>query len=246
MTRFPGVMAVPVMSGMPSGSCEGVWGLCCPAARDIRRLAGVAVEVRSELRWASCCAWRRIAFSCRSSLSGTLRWSAMKWRDMWAGATSVLYGCLLRRSSRRVLCGARHGGGDMPCVDDAVAGRCLLSALGRGGLHRHTPASSATHAYRLSAGRQAAPPQRCTAAPPHRHCRRRPSVTMYECRCNTIPHPRPQRAASPCTPPLLLRLVAQLCLSAHPSYPRRQQPRPIKRFALRLPPSCDVGTPRQP
>ena len=80
MTRFPGVTAVPVISGMPSGSWEGVWGLCCPAAMEIRRLAGVAVDARIELRWAFCCAWRRIAFSCRSSLSGTLRWLATRWR----------------------------------------------------------------------------------------------------------------------------------------------------------------------
>ena len=71
MTRFPGVTAVPVISGM-SPSCEGVCGLFCPAASDMRCREGVAVEARNELRWASACAWRRLAFSCRSSLRGTL------------------------------------------------------------------------------------------------------------------------------------------------------------------------------
>jgi hypothetical protein len=52
----------------------------------VRRLPGVAVavEARIELRWASCCAWRRMAFSCRSSLSGTLM-------GVFCGETAVLY-----------------------------------------------------------------------------------------------------------------------------------------------------------
>jgi hypothetical protein len=79
MTRDPGVTAVPVMSGMSSWSGEGVWGLSWPAASDTRRRPGVAVavavvvEARIESRWACCWAWRRAAFSWRSSLSGTLR-----------------------------------------------------------------------------------------------------------------------------------------------------------------------------
>jgi len=177
MTRFPGVTAVPVISGMPSGSWEGVWGLCCPTAWEIRRLAGVAVEARIELRWASCCAWRRMAFSCRSSLSGTLRWLATQRRGIWSGAAFVLDGCLLRRGSRGIFGGARHGGGYMRYVDDApVAGRCLLS----GGCTatrcpRRAPHILIGSVIRRQTGRQAADRR---AAPPHRHHRRRRSIVV--------------------------------------------------------------------
>jgi hypothetical protein len=72
MTRFIGVTAVPATSGMSwSWSCDGVCGLSCPVICEMRCREGVA-EARRELRWASWRAWRRLAFSCRSSLRGTL------------------------------------------------------------------------------------------------------------------------------------------------------------------------------
>jgi hypothetical protein len=71
ITRFMGVTAVPATLGMSSCSCDGVYGLFRLPPRERRLLAGVA-EARMELRWASWIAWRRLAFSCRSSLRGTL------------------------------------------------------------------------------------------------------------------------------------------------------------------------------
>jgi hypothetical protein len=90
ITRFMGVTAVPATLGMSSCSCDGVCGLFRLPPSERRLLAGVA-EARIELRWASWRAWRRLAFSCRSSLRGTLH--------AISGAYLLFYDILTLRAS---------------------------------------------------------------------------------------------------------------------------------------------------
>lgn len=77
----------------------------------MRDRAGVA-EARRELRCASWRAWRRFAFSCRSSLKslrGTLHEVSDR-RTLWI-PLKLLLRRLLRRGRHAVFGGARHRGG---------------------------------------------------------------------------------------------------------------------------------------
>jgi hypothetical protein len=122
-----GVTAEPATSGM-SWSCEGVCGSSWPAARDMRLRAGVPA-LRNELRWA----WRRLAFSWRSSLRGTL--GAVSNGFETREEQKALYGRLLRSRSDAVA-GSRHGGGGgVVVVGGRVAGALFVntSRCGRSG-----------------------------------------------------------------------------------------------------------------
>lgn len=208
MTRLPGVTAVPVMSGMPSWPWEGVWGLSWPAASDMRFLAGVAVDARSELRWASFWAWRRLAFSRRSSLRGTLCELAGPKGATCVERVGLLYGRLLRRGSRRVLCRARHGCFGWVDVIAFVVG-VPAGSPSRGGVcglvcqqpgQGPSAGQSAKNNYHATSG------EICTATHPlHRHIHIRLNATRTRLNASTPRHDngQPTQVTTPATGPLL-------------------------------------------
>jgi len=146
MTRFMGVTALPATPGMPSWSCDGVCGLSSPTSCETLRRAGVPEE-RIELRWASLSAWRRFAFSCRSSLRGTL--SGINKRHDMHCFEILLHGRLLRRGRDAVLCCARHLGGvvDASVVDVGLFVNISRRAVGAPvGLHSpHSGCGAVSH-----------------------------------------------------------------------------------------------------
>jgi hypothetical protein len=88
--RFPGVTALPVMSGMSSWSCEGVWGLSWSAPCNVRRGSSRRGAHRVALGFLLCMAADGLFLS--------------------VVVERHLDGCLLRRGGRVVLGRARHGG----------------------------------------------------------------------------------------------------------------------------------------
>jgi hypothetical protein len=148
----------------------------------MRLRAGVPA-LRNELRWA----WRRIAFSWRSSLRGTLE--AVSGRFEAQGGHEVLYGRLLR-SRGDAVAGARHGGGGvvvLVVVDVRVAEALFVNMACRvaGGAEAPAELASALATPHL------------LVAPhlPHRHtaC----TATPFCAPCTATPRSSHQHAVKP-------------------------------------------------